>query len=109
MGMKAKVVAPPVPDLPKTSVAPVADKQAAAPIAPAKKLVQAVDKERPGDDKMSKQDWSNKDRAIERVAIIKSVLESPFLAQLTMGQDETTALKTLETVFNKAVAVFYQK
>jgi hypothetical protein len=102
---------PPVPSLPTTTVNPQ-PRNEAAPVAPAKKVVQPV--ERAGDDKglaerMTKQDWSNKDRAIERVAIIKSVLESPMTAQLTMGQDNVTALKTFETVFNKAIEVFYSK
>lgn len=114
MGMKKKeevTTMPPIPSLPVTTVNPQ-PRNEASPVAPAKR-VQAVDKA--GDDKifkaptMSKEDWANKDRAIERVALAKSVLESPFLAQLTMGQDQATAIKTFETVFNKVVEVFYSK
>lgn len=115
MGMKKAVKEatsvtsiPPVPPVPS-----VKEQLAAA------KTIQAVDKvratiEKAGDDKglsdrMTKQDWSNKDRAIERVALMKSVLESPVLGQRVIGLNQADAFKEFEAWFNKAVEVFYSK
>lgn len=94
----------------------VTEAQNLPPVPPLPKIVKAVEqtKEKAGDDKvlsdrMTKQDWSNKDRAIERVAIIKSVLESPMLAQLVVGRNEKESFETLTKLFNHSVELFYGK
>ncbi len=106
MGMKKATLNTilPVPAVP-TGVMPVL-----------KSTVKAVEsvKERAGDDKilsdrMTKQDWSNKDRAIERVAITKSVLESPLLAQRVIGLNRADAFAEFRAWFNEAIEVFYSK
>ena len=100
---------PPPPSLPVTSLPSTPAPGGELPIKPANKNVENSDSE-----KMSKQDWKNKDEAIELVAIIKSTLESPSLAQLVVGKNNRDAfittrdyikynLETLELAKNKSL------
>lgn len=83
-------VVPPVPSLPKTSVAPKADPNGVSPVAPAKKRVNEN-----GSDGMTKQDWADKDARISVDAIHKSTLESPTLANLIIGKNQVEAFQTV--------------
>ena len=115
MGMKSKSIVdkvnaklastlPPIPAVPSVPVA--------------KKVVQPLEQrsERAGDDKgfsqserMTKADWSNKDRQIEKVAIMKSVLESPLLGQRIIGLNQKDAFVEFRAWFDEAINVFYGK
>lgn len=81
VGSTEQSAVPPVPSLPKTTVTETKAPGGEKPVAPANKAVPTSDP-----DKMSKQDWANKDKAIERIAIFKSVLEGSAYAQLTVGK-----------------------
>lgn len=85
-GAAPKASVPPVPSLPKTTVT---DTPAPGGTAPISKAGKKEDSEI-----MTKADWSNKDRAIERVAIFKSVLEGSAYAQLVVGKRTDEAFQT---------------
>jgi len=71
---------PPMPPaLPPTTVGDTKAPGGTPPVSPAVK--KSVDSE-----KMTKADWNAKDAAIELVAVMKSSLESPALAQLAVGK-----------------------
>ena len=95
---------PSIPSLPVTSVNPQ-PRNEASPVAPAGKVVRPL--ERAGDDKgFGENKVKPRDRAIETQAILKSTLESPFLAQLTMGQNKVEATETLKYVFSFALKLY---
>jgi hypothetical protein len=71
------------PTLPPTSVSSTKAPGGEPAVAPAVKNTKKTDSET-----MSKADWAAKDVAIERVAIIKSVLEGGAFAQLAVGKRE---------------------
>lgn len=50
------------------------------------------------EDKMSKADWARKDVVIARQAVIKSVLESPSVANLVVGLDQAGMLTVMHGV-----------
>lgn len=106
------VVIPPVPSLPKTSVAPKSDPNGVSPVAPTivssgfagikkweqngdKGLGKVLDK----DNTMSKADWQNKDKGISIDAIHKSTLESPTLANLAIGKNDDEVLALTRKFF----------
>lgn len=88
-------VATPTPSLPSTTVSTTVAPGGVAPIAPAKRVAeQAVVQAQSENDKMTKADWSNKDRMIGIDAVIKSSLESPALGQLVVGKNQEEAFQT---------------
>ena len=100
MGMKPKSENKAVPPIPSVPLA-------VKPVQPLEKKEKAGD-DRMLSDRMTKQaPVDARSASIERQAIIKSVLESPMLAQLIVGLPESQALPLFERVFNKAIEVFY--
>lgn len=98
MGMKKKDVdlnSQPTSTMPPVPPVPVAIVKK-APIQPLE--------QKAGDDKGFPP--KTRDRSIEVQALTKSLLESPMLAQLTMGQDQTTAMKTFKEVFTAVLALY---
>lgn len=90
MGMTKKVIdkLPPIPSLPETS-----------------KVI-----ERAGDEKVLKTAQVDiRSASIERQAIMKSVLESPMLAQRIIGLNQADTFKEFEALFHEAIKVFYNK
>lgn len=81
------------PSLPPTTVTETPAPKGEVPVAPAQRKAAKVESET-----MSKADWANKDIAIERVAIVKSVLESPAYAQLSVGKRVEDVLATGEAM-----------
>ena len=57
---------------------------------------------------MKKQPLS-REQSIERLSLIKSVLESPLLFQRTIGLKQVEAFKEFDAWFAHAVEVFYGK
>jgi hypothetical protein len=94
----ARLIPPPPPSLPKTSVHTTQAPGGIAPVAPASK--------REDPEKMTKADWAAKDRSIELQAILKSTLESPMLAQLVVGKNNRDALLTLTEVFEHSLNLY---
>lgn len=84
-GAALKPSVPPVPSLPRTTVTETPAPGGEAPVAKATKKVDS--------ETMTKADWANKDLAIERIAIFKSVLESPAYAQLVVGKRQDDAFQ----------------
>lgn len=134
MGMKKKDLntnstsVPPVPSIPLTTVNPQ-PRNEASPVAPAKKTpIQAVEQKKPlppgvypyndetlshpiseraGDDKMLKGPGpKTRDRSIELQALLKSTIESPLLAQLTMGCSVGISLEVLTEIYGKVVNLY---
>ncbi len=99
---KALPALPPVPEVPTSAF----DKM----VKTGTKLV-----EKAGDDKIlaavitKTQPVDARSASIERQALIKSVLESPTLAQRVIGLNQADAFKEFEAWFAKAVEVFYSK
>lgn len=91
-----------LPSLPPTSLPTTKAPGGVPPVAPAKKKEKGVDSE-----KMTKADWANKDRSIELQAILKSVLESPALAQMSVGKNQIEVF-TLKTAFYKSALQDYE-
>jgi hypothetical protein len=94
----APALPPPPPSLPRTTVHTTPAPGGVAPIAPASKNIDS--------EKMTKQDWKDKDRSIELQAILKSTLESPMLAQLVVGKNNRDALSTLTEVFEHSLSLY---
>lgn len=92
MGMKKKAELPGIPAIPEV------------PAIPVKQAGKAV--EHPGDDKVLTKKPYDRDRSIEVQAIMKSTLESPFLAQLTITKSEKESFELLERVFKKALELY---
>ncbi len=88
------------PALPPTSVSETKAPMGVPPVAPAKKRTEVTS----DPDKMTKADWSAKDIAIERVAIVKSVLESGAFAQLSVGRRLEDVLATGDAMIDHFVA-----
>lgn len=93
----------PVPSLPQTTVHTTPAPGGVPPVRPAVRpsVAPATDP-----DRMSKQDWADRNRTIELQAILKSTLESPMLAQLAVGKNTLEALGLVETVFTSALALY---
>ncbi len=95
---------PPVPEVPKANAVELVGA-----------YVAGIHKglEKAGDDKVLtsfvKQPVDARSASIERQALIKSVLESPTLAQRVIGLNQADAFKEFEVWFAKAVEVFYSK
>lgn len=92
----------PVPSLPLTTTQETVAPKGIAPVAPANKAV--IDPE-----KMSKADWSRKDRTIELQAIMKSTLESPMVAQLAVGKRIEEVLQTVKAVYEFSLDLYDSK
>lgn len=92
---------PPVPSLPKTSVAPKSDPNGVSPVAPTsdKGLGKVLAVKSASGDNMSKQDWADKDARISIDAIHKSSLESPTLANLAIGKNDDEVLALTRKFF----------
>lgn len=108
MGMVKKTpvnTLPPVPSLPETSVNPQ-PRNEESPVKPAFKRLNENGKTGEVSEKMTKADWNAKDRAITVTAFIKSVLESPVVAQMTHGKDDDATLRVMEKVFDKALDIY---
>ncbi len=88
----------PLPSIPAASPAPAAS--APAPfVPPAPTLPPPAAAPKSGDtDKMTKGEWARKDVVVARQAVIKSTLESPAVANLTMGLDQASYLNYVKAV-----------
>ncbi len=108
MGMvkKAKEL-PPVPEVPRGTFESIQELRVNDSLEEGKQK-----KEKAGDDKgfvTRTQPVDARSASIERQALIKSVLESPTLAQRVIGLNQADAFKEFEAWFAKAVEVFYSK
>ncbi len=109
MGMVKKEIKglSPVPEVPKKE-----EHFGVAAVDNVHKAWAQIEKERAGDDKglvTRTQPIDARSASIERQALIKSVLESPTLAQRVIGLNQADAFKEFEAWFAKAVEVFYSK
>lgn len=107
MGMKTKTEQvkelTPIPELPTTTVNPQ-PRDEASPVRKAEKLNGNV---KTGlNEVMSKADWAAKDRGITITALIKSVLESPVVAQMVHGKDDGSVLQTITKVFDHVLNLY---
>jgi hypothetical protein len=97
MGMKKKEEVKTLPPVP------------AVPTAVQHTYVKTELKEKAGDDKGFRKPVDERTASIERQAIIKSVLESPMLAQLAVGKNTKECKDLLTEIFNHSVDLFYGK
>lgn len=96
---------PPIPSLPETTVNPQ-PRNEESPVKPTVKRLNENGKTGVESEKMTKADWNAKDKAITVTALIKSVLESPVVAQMTHGKDDDATLRVIERVFKEALFIY---
>jgi hypothetical protein len=91
---------PAIPSLPPTTVTATKAPGGIPPVAPASSV------KRQENDNDKKTDWAAKDKSIETQAILKSVLESPALAQMSVGKREEEVFQTGKRMFDFFLQVF---
>lgn len=99
MGMIKKTTSaiPTIPTVPITTLGSTPAQGGIAPVKPANKSDGSEEKVK---------FWEAKDKSIETQAILKSVLESPAFAQLSVGRSEKDVLDIGTRMFNHFLGVF---